>query len=57
MDKHGTWATRIVASIMITAGSVVMTFARAETAFLLYIGMPLMASGGVGLLVTNMQIG
>ena len=57
MDKYGTWATRIVASIMITAGSVVMTFARAETAFLLYIGMPLMASGGVGLLVTNMQIG
>ena len=57
MDRYGTWVTRFLACTMVTLGSGVMTFATPSSAFLVYIGMPLMASGGVGLLITNMQIG
>ena len=57
MDRYGTWVTRFLACTMVTLGSGVMTFATPSLAFLVYIGMPLMASGGVGLLITNMQIG
>ena len=42
---------------MITTGALLMSLVKPSTSFLVYLGMPLLASGGVGLLVTNMQIG
>ena len=57
MDQYGTWVSRTVACLTVTVGSALMTMATPEKSIYIYIGMCIYTPGGIGFLVTNMQIG
>lgn len=57
MDRYGTWVSRTLACVCVTTGSALMTLATPESSIYIYVGMCIYAPGGIGFLVTNMQIG
>lgn len=56
LDKYGTRVSRIVAAIQVTTGCLLLSLVNRQTAHYLYFALPLIGSGGGGLLVTNIQI-
>ena len=56
MDRYGTRIARLITIFQITLGCLLLTIVRKDTAELIYFAIPLMGSGGGGLLVTNIQI-
>ena len=50
MDRFGTWNSRLVACIMVTGGSGMLSIATPETSYFIKFGMYLLATGGIGFL-------
>jgi len=50
MDRFGTWNSRLVACIMVTGGSGMLSIATPATSYFIKFGMYLLATGGIGFL-------
>ncbi|XP_033108532.1 solute carrier family 43 member 3-like isoform X2 [Anneissia japonica] len=56
-DKYGSRLTRVMSSIFIMTACLLFAFSSHSTAYLTFIALHLLASGGILLLITSFQVG
>ncbi|XP_014448050.1 solute carrier family 43 member 3 isoform X2 [Tupaia chinensis] len=57
LDRFKTTVARLIAIFLYTTATLTIAFTSADSAFLLFLAMPMLTVGGILFLITNLQIG